>query len=57
MTFYGTNRHFVRRIQESKLREALKRIKGVRQWALIVSQLRQWRCLEDIVIVWLAQCY
>ena len=39
-SFDDTNRRFVRRIQESEVREALKRMKGAKRWALMVSQSR-----------------
>jgi hypothetical protein len=38
--FDDTNRRFMCRIQESEVREALKRMKQVRRWALMVSHLR-----------------
>ena len=39
-SFDDTNRRFVRRIQESEVRKALKRMKGAKRWALMVSQSR-----------------
>ena len=39
-SFDDTNRHFVRRIQESKVRKALKRMKGGKAMGLMVSQSR-----------------
>lgn len=37
-SFDDLNRCFVRRIQESDVKEALKRMKGARRWAQMVSQ-------------------
>ena len=39
-SFDDTNRRFVRRIQEVEIGEALKRMKEVKRWALMVSPLR-----------------
>ena len=39
-SFDDTNRRFVRRIQELKVREALKRMKGAKRWAIMVSRSR-----------------
>jgi len=39
-SFDDSIRRFVRRIQELEVREALKRMKGVKRWALMVSQSR-----------------
>ena len=39
-SFDDTNMRFVRRIQESDVRDALKRMKGAKRWALMVSQSR-----------------
>jgi hypothetical protein len=44
-SFDDTNRHFVHRIQESKVRETLKRVKGVRRWAPDGIPIQAWRCL------------
>jgi hypothetical protein len=38
-SFDDIKRPFVRRVHESEVREAL-RVKGIRQWALMVSQSR-----------------
>ena len=38
--FDDINRGFVRRIQESEVKEALKRMKGAKRWTLMVSQSR-----------------
>lgn len=54
--FYDTNSHIVRRIQEFEVREALKRMKGARQWALTVP-VEPWKCLGDIAIVWLIKLF
>jgi len=39
-SFDETSMRFVRRIQESEVKEALERMKGGKAWALIVSPLR-----------------
>ena len=36
-SFDDTNRRFVRSIKKSEVREALKRMKGAKRWALMVS--------------------
>ena len=46
-----TNRRFVRRIQESKVREALKRMKGGKAMDPNGIPIKVWRCLGDIAIV------
>jgi hypothetical protein len=40
-SFNDTNKQFMRRIQESAVRERLKRMKGGKVAGLMVSQLRQ----------------
>ena len=55
--FDDTNRRFVRRIQESKVREALKRIKGGKAMGPDSITIKVWRCLGDIAIVWLTKMF
>ena len=49
-SFDDTNRRFVRRIQESEVREALKRMKGGKAMGPDGIPIEVWRCLGDIVI-------
>ena len=51
--FDDTNRRFVRRIQESVVRETLKRMKGGKAMGPDGIPIEVWRCLGDIAIVWL----
>ena len=55
--FDDTNRRFVRRIQESEVREALKRIKGGKAIGPDGITIKVWRCLGDIAIVWLTKLF
>ena len=50
-SFNDTNRRFVWRIQESEVREALKRMKGGKAMGLDGIPTEVWRCLRDIAIV------
>jgi hypothetical protein len=52
-----TNRRFVRRIQESKLKEALKKIKTGKVLGSDDIPIEVWRCLGDIAIVWLTKLF
>ena len=56
-SFDDTNRHFVRRIQESEVREALKRMKGGKAMDPDGIPIKVWRCLGDIAIVWLTKMF
>ena len=56
-SFDDTNRRFVRRIQESKVREALKRMKGGKAMGLDGIPIEVWRCLRDIAIAWLTKLF
>jgi hypothetical protein len=47
----------VRRIQEFKVREALKRMKGGKAMGPDGIPIEVWRCLGDIVIVWLTKLF
>ena len=51
VSFDDTNRRFVRSIQESKVREALKRMKGGKAMDPDGIPIKVWRCLGDIAIV------
>jgi hypothetical protein len=48
MTLDDTNRRFVRRIQESKVRETLKRMKESKSMDPNRIPIETWRCLGDI---------
>jgi len=52
-----TNWHFVRRIQESKVKEALKRMKGGKAMGPDCIPIEVWRGLGDIAIVWLTKLF
>ena len=45
------------RIQESKVREALKRMKGGKAMGPDGIPIKVWRCLGDIAIVWLTKLF
>ena len=55
--FDDTNRRFVRRIQESVVRETLKRMKGGKAMGPDGIPIEVWRCLGDIAIVWLTKLF
>ena len=57
MTLDDTTRRFVRRIQESEVREALKRMKGGKAMGPDSIPIEVWRCLGDIAIVWLTKLF
>jgi hypothetical protein len=52
-SFDDTNRRFVRRIHEAKIREALKRMKGGKAMGLDGIPIEVWRYLGARAIVWL----
>jgi hypothetical protein len=52
-----TNRRFVRRIQESEVKETLKKMKTGKTLRLDNIPIEVWRCLEDIAIVWLTKLF
>jgi Reverse transcriptase (RNA-dependent DNA polymerase) len=52
-----TNRRFVRRIQESDVKEALKKMKICKALGPDDISIEVWRCLEDIAIVWLTKLF
>ena len=47
----------MRRIQESEVREALKRMKGGKAMGPDGISIKVWRCLGDIAIVWLTKMF
>jgi hypothetical protein len=51
------NRQFVHRIQESKVKDALKRMKGGKAMDSDGIPIEVWRCLGDVVIVWLNKLF
>ena len=55
--FDDTNRFFVRMIQELEVREALKRMKGGKAMGPDGIPIKVWRCLADIVVVWLTKMF
>ena len=55
-SFDDTNRHFVWRIQKSKVREAL-RMKGGKAMGPDGIPIEVWICLGDIAIVWLTKLF
>ena len=56
-SFDDANRYFVRRIQETAVREAIKRIKGGKTVGLDAIQIEVWRCLGDTAIIWLTKLF
>jgi hypothetical protein len=52
-----TNRRFVRRIQESEVKEALKMMKTGKALGPDDIPIEVWRCLGDIAIVWLTKLF
>ena len=56
-SFDDTNRRFVRNIQESEVREALKMMKGGKAMRSDGIPIEVWRCLGDIAIVWLTKLF
>ncbi|XP_039841081.1 uncharacterized protein LOC120700963 [Panicum virgatum] len=56
-SFDDTNRRFVRRILESEVKEALKRMKGGKATCPDGIPVEVWRCLGDIAIVWLTKLF
>jgi hypothetical protein len=54
-SFDETNKHFVRRIQEAEVGEALKRMKGGDAMGPDGIPIEVWRCLGARAIVWLTK--
>jgi hypothetical protein len=52
-----TNRRFVRRIQESEVKEALKNIKIGNVLGSDDISIEVWRCFGDIAIMWLTKLF
>jgi hypothetical protein len=52
-----TNRQFIQRIQESEVKEALKKIKTGKALGPDDIPIEVWRCLGDITIVWLTKLF
>jgi hypothetical protein len=52
-----TNRRFVRRIQESEVKEILKKMKTGKALRPDNIPIEVWRCLGDIAIVWLTKLF
>jgi hypothetical protein len=51
------NRQFVRRIQESEIKDALKRMNGGKAMGPDGIPIEVWRSLGDVVIVWLTKLF
>ena len=47
----------MQRIQESEVREALKRMKGGKAMGPDGIPIKVWRCLGDMAIVWLTKMF
>jgi hypothetical protein len=56
-SFYDTSRRFVRRIQESEVKDALKRMKWRKEMSLGCISIEVWRGLGNIEIVWLTELF
>jgi len=56
-SFDDTSRRFVRRIQESEVKEALKRMKRGKAMGPDCIPIEVWRGLGDIAIVWLTKLF
>jgi hypothetical protein len=54
---YDLNRHFVRRIQESKVKDVLKRMKGGKTMGPDGISISVWRSFRDVVMIWLTKLY
>jgi hypothetical protein len=52
-----TNGRFVRRIKESEMKEALKKMKTCKTLGPNDIPIEVWRCLRDIAIVWLTKLF
>jgi hypothetical protein len=51
------NRQFVHRIQESVVKDALKRMKGGKAIGPVGIPIEVWRSLGDIAIVWITKLF
>jgi hypothetical protein len=54
---YDLTRQFVHRIQESEVKDALKRMKGGKAMSPDGIPIKVWRSLKDMVIVWLTKLF
>jgi hypothetical protein len=54
---YDLNRQFMRRIQESEVKDALKRMKGGKAMGPDGIPIEIWRSLGDVAIVWLTKLF
>ena len=54
-SFNETSVRSVRRVQESEVKEALKRMKGGKAMGLDCIPIKVWKGLRDIAIVWLTK--
>ena len=51
------NRHFVRRIQESEVKDALKRMKGGKAMGPDGIPIEVWKSFGDVAIIWLTKLF
>jgi hypothetical protein len=51
------NMQFMRRIQESEVKDVLKRMKGGKTMGLDEIPIEVWRSIEDVAIVWLIKLF
>jgi hypothetical protein len=56
-SFDDTNKHFVHKIQEFEVREALKMMKGGKSASTDGIPIEAQRCLKDMAIVWLTSLF
>ena len=56
-SFDDTNRRFVRRIQESEVKEALRRMKVGKALGPDNIPIEAWRCLGDVGVAWLTKLF
>jgi hypothetical protein len=56
-SFDDTSKRFVRQIQESEVKEALKKMKGGKAMGPNCIPIEVWRGLRDIAIVWLTKLF
>jgi hypothetical protein len=57
VSFDDTSMRFVRRILEHDVKEALKRMKGVKVLGPDDVPIEVWRCLENVTIGWLTKLF
>jgi len=56
-SFDDTKKHFVRKIQESEVREALKIMKRGKAIVPDGIPIEVWRCLRDTAVIWLTKLF